>query len=282
MPTQQATIAAPLETPSAAELEAIRYRTDFGLRSDLAYVRAVAANPAASSEEFGVPLLPAELAELNNRAANVDAIRDVVIGYTAAHSDEFAGIYLDQKNGGLLTTMWTANVALHEAAIRALVRPGAPIAFRSATYPLSELRTLQDRISGDWNWMRSFAIAPVGVGVNEMENRVDVDVSSANGNAPALILAHYAVPAGMIAVASDGTGAALLPWGTVRGHVLDSLGKAPGAVADGFYLHWTSGGPGSCGVGDMGYGVGPTAPSSCPVRWVPGHSRSRSAEQATT
>jgi len=122
---------------------------------------------------------------------------------------------------------------------------------------LSELRTLQDRISGDWDWMRGFAMAPVGVGVNQVENRVEVDVSTVNGNASALILAHYAVPADMIVVQSDGTGAALLPWGTVRGRVLDSRGQPPGAaVTNDLILGWTSDGPGSCGVGDMGYGVG--------------------------
>jgi hypothetical protein len=255
-PTQQPTIDVPVESPSSAELDAIRERTDFGLRADLAYVRAVAANPLASSDEFGVPLLPAELAELNSRAANVDAIRDVVIAYTEANPSEFAGIYIDQQHGGILTTIWTANVALHEAAIRALVRPGAPVAFRSAKYPLTELHALQDRISGDWNWMRAFRIAPVGVGVDQIANRVKVDVSSANANAAALIFAHYAVPADMIVVVSDGTGAALLPWGTVRGRVLDSAGQPPGAVAGGFYLNYTPDGPGSCGVGDMGYGVG--------------------------
>jgi hypothetical protein len=252
-----ATIAAPIESPSAAELNAIRYRTEFGLRADLAYIRAVAANPLASSVEFGIPLLPAELAELNSRAASVDAIKEIVIAYTEAHPDEFAGIYIDQEHGGLLTTMWTANVALHEAAIRAKVRPGAPLAFRSAKYPLSELQTLRDRISGDWNWMRGFAIAPIGVGVDQINNRVEVDVSTVNGNASALILAHYAVPAGMIVVQSDGTGAALLPWGTVRGRVVDSRGQPPGAaVANGLALGWVSDGPGTCGLGDMGYGVG--------------------------
>lgn len=248
---------APIGSASPAELDAIRFRTEFGLRADLAYVRAVAANPLASSEEYSVPLLPTELADLNNRAADVDAIREVVITYTEAHPDEFAGIYIDQQRGGVLTTMWTANVALHEAAIRTLVRPGAPIAFRSATYPLTELRSLQNRISGDWEWMRQFKIAPLGVGVNQVDNHVEVEVSSANASAESLILAHYQVPAGMMVVISDGTGAALLPWGTVRGRVLDSLGQPPGASAtDKLLLNWISDGPGTCGVGDVGYGVG--------------------------
>jgi hypothetical protein len=46
--------------------DAIRFRTEFGLRGDLAYVAQVARDPAATSD-FGVPLLPAEVADLLRR-----------------------------------------------------------------------------------------------------------------------------------------------------------------------------------------------------------------------
>ena len=60
----------------------------------------------------------------------------------------------------------------------------------------------------------------------------------------------------MIVVVSDGTGAALIPAGTVRGLVIDLLGRAPGeALAGQLSLQWTSDGPGNCGFMDVGFGV---------------------------
>jgi hypothetical protein len=250
-PTQTA-----IETPSPAELDAIRFRTESGLRADLDFVRAVAANPAASTSEYSVPLLPAEIADLNARAANADAVQEVVKEYTDLHPSDFAGVYIDQKHGGAFTTLWTANLDEHAAAIRRRVRPGASVAFRLVQYTYRDLAALQDRIGNDWDWMRAVAIAPTGVGVDVVANRVELDVSSANPNAQALIFAHYAVPAAMLFVISDGTGAALIPRGDVQGQVLDSLGKEPGdAIANQVNLSWSSDGPGDCGGGDVGYGI---------------------------
>ncbi|MEW5990337.1 MAG: hypothetical protein AB1736_03195 [Chloroflexota bacterium] len=218
-----------IETPSPNEDDAVRIRTEFGLRADIPFIRAVAADPRSSSLVYSVPLLPDEIAELNARAANADAIREVVIAYTAAHSEEFGGIYLDQEHGrGALTTLWTGHLDEHEAAIRALVHPDARIAFRLVEYTDVELHALQDRIAADWEWMRAFEIAPMGVGVDVLKNLVEVDVSSANPDAARLILEHYDVVPGMVQVISDGTGAALIPGGTIRGRVVDWLGQPPG------------------------------------------------------
>ena len=245
-----ATAAVAIETPSPADHDAIRFRTSVGLRADLPYIRAVAANPAASSRDFGVPLLPAELAELNARASNADAVLTTIQGYAAMHPDDFAGLYLDQQNGGAVTTLWIADLEGHALAIRSLVRPGSRIAFGAARFSLVDLRALQLRVAADWAWMQPLGIAPLGVGANEKENRVEVEVSSANPNTAAIILEHYAAPVGMLVVESDGTGAALIPEGTVKGRVLDSRSKPPGsALASELTLAWTSDGPGDCDAG---------------------------------
>lgn len=95
------------------------------------------------------------------------------------------------------------------------------------------------------------------MGASITDNVVSVDISSANPNAAAIIVGHYGAPAGMIRVQSDGTGAALLPWGKVTGRVLTADGRAPGlnnlALSNGS----PQDPPGSCGGGDIGYGVGP-------------------------
>jgi hypothetical protein len=246
-----------VETPSPDDLEAIHFRGTFGLRTDLAYVRFVAASPLASSAEFGVPLMPEERTELNARAANADAVVAVIQSYAGAHPDEFAGLYLDQENGGgAVTTLWTGHLDEHADAIRALVRPGARIAFRGATFSERDLNALQDRIWADVDWMRSESVAPQGGGVDVIANRVELEVSSSRPDAAALVSAHYPVAPGMLIVTSDGTGAVLIRAGTVRGRVVDVLGQPPGEILAGqLVLQWTSDGPGDCGRGDVGFGV---------------------------
>ena len=243
-------------TPSPDEADSIRLRTSMGLRSDIAWIRAVAADPR-SSLEYSVPLLPEEIAEIDARAVNADAVVVAIDRYTAAHADEFGGLYLDQEHAaGAVTTLWTAHLDQHAAAMRALVHPTARIAFKAARFTYAELRAFQDRISADWGWMRDVGIAPMGVGVDIIANRVEIDVSSADPDAAPIVTDYYAAPPGMLAVISDGTGAALIRSGTIRGRVLDANGRPPGErLVTELILQWTSDGPGDCGGGDIGYGL---------------------------
>lgn len=246
-----------VETPSPDEPDAVRFRSAVGLRADAGYVRVVASDPAASSVEFGVPLLPDEIAELEARPRDGDAVRAAIQAYAELHLDEFAGWYLDRDRAGALTTMWTDHLDRHVLAIGALVHPAASVAFRSARFSLASLNALQERISADWDWMRGAGIAPLGVGINEIGNRVELDVSSTDPAAPFTVAAHYAAPLGMLEVRSDGTGAALVPIATVRGIVVTASGAAPG---ENTYLVVTRGpGPGRCGgdVDEIAHGVGP-------------------------
>lgn len=258
-----------IETPSPNESDAVRFRKEVGLRSDVAWVRSVAANPAASSVEFAIPMMPEEIAELNARGANADAVVGIVQAYAAEHADEFGGLYLDQaQGGGAVTSLWTAHLDQHAAAILTLVRPGARIAFRPARFTEAELNALQGRISTDWEWMRVVDIAWVGSGVDVIGNRVEIYLSSTRPDAAAIVAAHYAVPPGMLSVISDGTGAALIPRGTVRGRVLDQALQPPGAAFAGeLILQWTSDGPGDCGgPGDIGFGVEPDGTFQVPCQ----------------
>ena len=87
-----------------------------------------------------------------------------------------------------------------------------------------------------------------------------MQISSAVPGAADIVRRHYEtalqLPAGMLVVMSDGTGAALRPGGTLQLFVLRPNGKPVGANALG--ISWESTDlPGlGCGVGDMGYGPG--------------------------
>jgi len=229
--------------------EPARRRTEYGLRHDLAWIRRVAADPTAVLD-FGVPMLPAETASLFARNDLPDPVRRVLDVY--GHTDEFGGLYIDNAQGGVVVVLWTTDPAVHDAAIRPKLPPCHPVEFRQVRWSESELRGWQDRISADMDWLTDIRAKATGVGADISDNVVDVDISSANPEAADLIVAHYAAPAGMIRVISDGTGAHLLPSGTVVGRVLQADGRPPGPND----LMLDSGSPGWCGGGDIGYGVG--------------------------
>lgn len=71
--------------------EAIRFRSEFGLRADEAYVRELFADPTAISD-FGVPLLPAEATELRQRASAAADVAHIVRTYGEAVPDTYAGV----------------------------------------------------------------------------------------------------------------------------------------------------------------------------------------------
>jgi hypothetical protein len=248
-----------LAPPTEAELEAIRFRTDFGLRADLAYVRGVAANPSASSHDFGVPLLPAEWAELNARQANAEAVRAVVDAEAALEPDDFCGRYLDNEHGGAFTSMWRANLEAHRLAILSKVGPTARVAFRDCTFSEAELDAAMDQLSrADQTWMAAIPARATSSSVDTIGNRIEIDISSAAPDARRRVLRHYLellnLPAGMLYVVSDGTGAVLVPWGTVSASVVGPDGQ-PARKSD-LSFDWISTNVGlECGGGDIGYGV---------------------------
>ena len=232
--------------------EAVRLRTEYGLRHDLTWIRQIAADPTAVLD-FGVPMLPAETASLFARNNLPDPVRQVLDGY--GHADEFGGLYIDNVQGGIVVVLWTTDPAVHDAAIRPKLPPCHPVEFRLVRWSERELRGWQDRISADMDWMTDIPAKLTGVGADISANVVNIDVSSANPDAADLIVAHYAAPDGMIRVISDGTGAHLLPSGTVVGRVLMADGRPPGPNDLMLDAGSPDDPPGWCGGGDIGYGV---------------------------
>jgi hypothetical protein len=248
-----ATEAASSAPATEKELQAIQFRLDFGLPSDLAHVRAVAADPNADTS-FGVPLLPAEFMELMNRTIDAEAIIPIIRSEAAKAPQDFCGMWLDQANSGAVTSGWRANLVLHEAAVRLQLRPGARVAFVPCRWSLEDLRALQDRIVQDDDWFRERDIALRGVGASEKDNVLWIEVSSTVPNVAEIIADRYDVPVEMLQVESDGTGAAFVPWGEVRVFVTSRDGGPVGENA--LILLWGTDEPGlACGIMDMGFGI---------------------------
>ena len=260
-PTSVPAPTAEVAPPTQEELAAIKFRTEMSLQNDLEHVRAVAADPSAGME-FGVPLLPSEFEELMSRSANVEEIIPIVQAEAAKAPNDYCGLYIDNANGGALTSGWKANRVIHELAIRSEVRPGANLAFIDCRFSKPEVDRVCDLLrEGDDAWMREIPAALQGYGCGNKNFRVEMNISSGVPDAAERVLAHYAamfnLPAGILVVESDGTGAALRPWGKVLVTVVLPNGKPVGPNNLGLNWESTDLPSLSCGVGDVGFGVGP-------------------------
>jgi hypothetical protein len=266
------TATAAVAPPTTAELEAITFRTENSLRADLAHVRAVAADPAARME-FGVPLLPSEFDELMSRSANADEIVTIVQEEAAKAPGDYCDVYLDNAREGAVTSLWKSNRLVHELAIRARVRPGAPIAFGDCRFSQPEQEAAMDKLRAfDHHWMEDEIPAALqGFGFDTSTNVLEMQISSAVPNAPALVRQHYeqalGFPPGMLVVTSDGTGSVLVPWGEVRVTAVDEAGNRITDELSVLMLVGLDGsGPGECGGGDVGYGLGATGVGRIPCQ----------------
>ena len=227
--------------------EAIRFREGVGLRSDPAWVRSVAERPDAVFE-FGIPMTPDELAEFQLRNANADAVIETVKAYGTDHPDAWAGAYIDSDRN--VVAMFTRDLDAHAVALRSRVGAGAPLIVRQVDWTDAELQAVFRRIRDDVHqrtWFLVHDIYPLGVGVDTVANQVSVEVSSARSDLDALLEARYDA-VGMLAIDSDGTGARLMPTGTLAGRVIDATGT-PVAFVD---LELTSDVAGAGSLSDVG------------------------------
>lgn len=148
----------PTDPPALTEAEQIAegqaFRADYGLRNDFDYVKSVVTDPTreASIDEWGVPLTAAELTELAGRVTADDqlsVVDDFGAGQAAA---SYAGLYIDQKDGGKIYVGFTQNVTANMNAIKAIYpQPQLLYPFPVApTRTVAQLDALQDRVSNDW------------------------------------------------------------------------------------------------------------------------------------
>jgi hypothetical protein len=250
-----ATTAAPsvdLAGLDEATLTAIRIRTSYGLPADLETIRR-AAGDLTATDEFGTPLFPAEIQELWARNERSDRILSIIQGYVDTHAAVSGGLWIDQAAGGVVTLSFTDDLVQHRLALAELLAGRGVVAVVQARYSERDLRQYQDRVTADAAWFRSIGAALTGVGYLAMENVLSIEISSKNPDVEQLVIVRYNLPADAVKVESDGTGAHLLPSGTVRGRVLTAAGKAPGRNE--FMVDSRGGDPGWCGGGDVGFGV---------------------------
>lgn len=206
-------IASPTEQEIA---DATRFRKDYGLRADDAWVRQIADDATANRTSFGVPLTVQEVDDLNHRPAAIEDIKALVVDYGRAHPEDYAGAFTDQQHGGQFVAQFSANVAAHRAALFAQVRPGAPLDVREVHWSLRQLQAFADQLDGNDPWFETIPAVIIGWGPDVIANRLWIEASSIDADLEKRIESHFGWPSGLIAVESDGTGALLLETGTLR------------------------------------------------------------------
>jgi hypothetical protein len=230
----------------------VELRRAMGLRSDLEWIAAVAADPRATTYLLEIPLLPEEEANVVAASIDADTVGAVVKDYAAAHVDEFGGLYIDRETGAGVVTLWTDHLAGHEAAIRARLAPASRVSFRSVRFSERYLRSVQRDIEADLEWMSAIPAQWQMVSDDVIHNTVLLSVSSANPRAVALIEEYFDLGEALTVI-SDGTGVALIEWGEITGRVRTAAGDVPPAAP--YYLRWYSADTRRCGVGDVAYGI---------------------------
>jgi hypothetical protein len=251
--------------PDPSIAAAMEFRTRFGLRADREWVVKVAGDPNASSTQYGVPLMPDELADLTKRNEETESIVPVVQAYGDEHRDVFGGLYIDQANGGSIVALFTRDVAEHQQALAARLRPGAHLVVRQVRWSDADLRALQELITDDRQWLDTIPARLSSAATDTIGNVVELNISSANPNAAQLIMEHYNAE-GKLKVVSDGTGALLQPMGRLSGHVLDPQGRPVAGVDVEYSPLFNAGaiaGTGHVTDADGRFEIGPVVPG----RW---------------
>jgi len=214
---------APIETPAPGEADAVRFREEFGLRADVGYVRWVASNPRATSFGYGVPLLPAEIRELDGRALAAADVKAAIREYGADHADDYGGVFVDSSTGQVVA-LFTSELEAHRAAIAARLRPGAVFDVRAVRNTKADLDKLLGRLWDERDW---FAGVGLRVGASETDiehNVVRLWVDGDDRAAMSHIAPHFGAD-GMLEVSWDPDPVAALPRGSLRGRVVDHRGR---------------------------------------------------------
>lgn len=169
---------------------AMRFRSEFGLTTDLAHVRA-AASRVDVSWDWGVPLAPEEDQELRRR----DAIAQQMgpLNRRALELPELGAVWFDQQAGGEIVVAMAGDPESYRAEIAKLVPHGANFRMESVRYPLRQLLDVHDTIIDEYLELAEAGINVTAVIVDESGNRVEVGVDGDPQAAAAYLGDRYAI-----------------------------------------------------------------------------------------
>lgn len=123
---------------------------------------------------------------------------EVVQAYGEQHPDEFAGVYYDNENAGRLVARFTENIAIHQAALDALLGGTGRVLVLDAVFTEAALAAIVESIGRDHQQLVDQGITFVSGGVDVIHNRVEVTAKSDASDAESTLQAYG--PPGAIVV----------------------------------------------------------------------------------
>jgi hypothetical protein len=149
--------------------QALAFRSEFGLSTDVSRVQALEADKAAN-RDYGVALSDAERTEMRRRERISDRVGPLS-DYLDRRADINGGIYLDQKHRGRIVVQLVAASEADRAEIRELAPADSEIAFEDVPTRLDDLTTAYESVNA---LLPEFRAA--GIHINEVG--IDIPTSS--------------------------------------------------------------------------------------------------------
>jgi hypothetical protein len=156
--------------------DAIRFREEFGFRSDIAFVAAIEADEKHSDLEWGVRLTADEHAEMERRVS-AEALLGPLDQWGRENPSQFAGMYIDQRAGFVIDIAFTADAAIPEYELQGLAPPGIPIRYRIVERTLQELDALLETVAKDSEFHERLGVELVFIATDVPDNVVEIGLS---------------------------------------------------------------------------------------------------------
>lgn len=234
-PTAAASLAPVMSADDLAK--SIRFRTAFGLRPDEGWIRSVAADPrsAEGMATYGVPLTPDEVANLVARIGASEDIAPVIQQYGSTVPDDWAGLFIDQQQGGIVVARFRANVDDHRRALSALLPADAGFDVRPSQWSDAELEAFIDVVEEDADWFPTIGTTFYAAEIIVTENIVRVRFIGIDPSAAADIEAHFGDPPWLRAVWEGPP-----PWEGPRGDLVVIVRDTNGKPVPDLFVTYTA------------------------------------------
>ena len=166
---------------------ATKFRVEFGLDADPAYIVGVAVDPAASTT-LGVPLLPSEVAELDSRNRITSRLGPLV--ELLNNDPNYAGIYQDQQAGGEVVVAVTDDGDSTRAALASALPIGAVWRIAHVPHSAAALKSVRDQVEASEDVMgKSLGLSSVWI--DSRNNRVSLGLDPYTDEAASALIAKF-------------------------------------------------------------------------------------------
>lgn len=182
---------------SAPDAEVMRFRADFGLDAGIDHVARVAALQAAGGvvdERYGIPLLPAEAAEIDRRVAiqeGMEPLKQLLRQFPKA----YGGHYIDQRDKGAIVIQLAGGAGPSAAEIERVLPAGATYRVEQVKRTAASLQELVDGITADAKELRNGGIDVVTIAMTYRGNAVEVGVAGLTDDDVATLRGRYSADA---------------------------------------------------------------------------------------